>query len=123
LGKRRGGIVGNWFEFREESTANQPLILLHELVHAYHHKFMSGEPHEGRGDPYASGMNEGAYAKVARRRSIDQSAYAATDTLASRIFSSFVENELLRHDPGRGTVDEGHPERTEYPVEGMEGSA
>jgi len=92
-------------------TLEQPWMVLHELAHAYHHRFLGG----GFENPdvlkaYQRALNSKLYDSVLRINGKDERAYAATNPkeffaevsesfFGTNDFYPFVTSELKRHDP------------------------
>jgi hypothetical protein len=92
-------------------TLDQPWLLLHELSHGYHHKFLPG----GHRNPeikavYDHAMRAGLYDSVLRINGQMEKAYATTNDkeyfaelteafFGTNDFYPFVRAELRRHDP------------------------
>jgi hypothetical protein len=109
-GKWQGLMIRNWYEFLRTKREDQPLGLLHEFAHAYHHRVLGGDSHAGIAAAYKNAMERGLYEKVKRRNSTDQKAYATTDAreyfceiteawFGYNDFYPFDEKDLLKHDP------------------------
>jgi hypothetical protein len=109
-GKWQGLMIRNWYEFLRTKREDQPLGLLHEMAHAYHHRVLGGDSHKGIQAAYKNAMDKRLYEKVKRRNSKDQKAYATTDAreyfceiteawFGYNDFYPFDEKDLLKHDP------------------------
>ena len=92
-------------------TLEQPWMVLHELSHAYHHRFLrDGFENAQLKGAYARIMKSRIYEKVLRGNGRDERAYAATNPMeyfaesteaffGTNDFYPFVRAELRRHDP------------------------
>ena len=92
-------------------TLEQPWMVLHELAHAYHHKFLPG----GFENPdlraaYDKALTSKRYKSVLKIDQTEEKAYAATNPreyfaeateafFGTNDFYPFVRSELRRHDP------------------------
>jgi len=106
----QGVMINNWYEFVRVSREDQPLGLLHEFAHAYHHRVLGGD-HPGVLHAYRRAMDEGLYEQVARRGQTDpERAYAATNEkeyfcelseawFGANDFFPFDRRDLEGHDP------------------------
>jgi hypothetical protein len=92
-------------------TLEQPWMLLHELAHGYHHRFLKGgfENAEIKA-AYDHAMKSKLYDKVLRMNGRDEKAYATNNPMeyfaeateaffGTNDFYPFVRVELERHDP------------------------
>jgi hypothetical protein len=118
LGPERGIMIGNLYEYvRVSRDQEQPMALLHELGHAYHHRFLGGDDYQPIRKAYDLAMRQGLYDRVKRRNAPDQPAYAKSDAreyfcelteayFGRNDFFPFTREELERHDPlGYATVE------------------
>jgi hypothetical protein len=92
-------------------TLEQPWMVLHELSHAYHHRFLEDGFKNARVKAaYERAMKSKIYEKVLRFNGRDERAYAATNPMeyfaeateaffGTNDFYPFVRPELKRHDP------------------------
>ena len=92
-------------------TLEQPWMVLHELAHAYHHKFLPG----GFGNSelkaaYQNALEVEGYESVLKIAHTEEKAYATTNPMeyfaenteaffGTNDFFPFVRSELRRHDP------------------------
>ena len=93
-------------------TLEQPWMILHELSHAYHHKFLSGGFENSQVKAaYQSAMDAKRYDSVLKIGNTEEKAYATTNPqeyfaeateafFGTNDFYPFVRSELKRHDPG-----------------------
>jgi hypothetical protein len=90
-------------------TLDQPAMLVHELMHAYHHRVL-GHDHAGIREAFAAAGASGAYASVLHFSGEEREAYALRDQqeyfaeiceawFGTNDFYPFVRAELRRHDP------------------------
>src|SRR5262249_10282377 len=92
-------------------SLEQPWMLLHELAHGYHHRFLNQgfENAEVRA-AFERAMQKKLYDKVLRINGQNAKAYAATDPkeyfaeateafFGTNDFYPFVRSELQQHDP------------------------
>lgn len=88
----------------------QPNMVLHELAHAYHDRFLGGYGNEEIAAAYQEAMKEGLYETVLHAGGNEQKAYAATNPMeyfaenteaffGTNDFHPFVKAELEKHDP------------------------
>jgi hypothetical protein len=92
-------------------TLEQPWMVLHELSHAYHHKFLPGGFENSELEAaYASAMKSKRYDSVLKIAHTEEKAYATTNAkeyfaeateafFGTNDFYPFVRSELRRHDP------------------------
>ncbi len=106
-----GGIeVANARNFLDW-TLEQPWMVLHELAHAYHHKFLPGgfENSELKA-AYQKALKSKCYESVLKIAHTQEKAYATTNPMeyfaesteaffGTNDFFPFVRSELKRHDP------------------------
>jgi hypothetical protein len=92
-------------------TLEQPWMVLHEVAHAYHHKFLAGgfENSELKA-AYQSAMKTKRYESVLKIANTEEKAYATTNPMeyfaeateaffGTNDFYPFVRSELRHHDP------------------------
>lgn len=90
-------------------TREQPLMVVHELSHAYHHQVL-GYGHEGIKAAYAHALESGIYDSVMRYNGKREKAYAMNNDqeyfaecseafFGTNDFYPFVNAELKQHDP------------------------
>ncbi len=92
-------------------TLEQPSMVLHEMTHAYHHKFLPGgfENLELKA-AYENAMKNKIYESVLKIANTEEKAYAANNPqeyfaeateafFGTNDFYPFVRSELRRHDP------------------------
>ena len=92
-------------------TLEQPWMVLHELAHAYHHKFLPGgfENSELKA-AYQNALKSKGYDSVLKIAHTEEKAYATTNPMeyfaetteaffGTNDFFPFVRSELRRHDP------------------------
>jgi hypothetical protein len=92
-------------------TLEQPWMVLHELSHAYHHKFLPGgfENSELKA-AYQNALKSKGYDSVLKIAHTEEKAYATTNSMeyfaetteaffGTNDFFPFVRSELRRHDP------------------------
>jgi hypothetical protein len=88
----------------------QPNMVLHELAHAYHDRFLGGFGNKEIAEVYDAAMKEGIYEKVLHIGGKEQKAYATTNPMeyfaenseaffGTNDFYPFVKPELEKHDP------------------------
>lgn len=106
----QGVVVNNWYEFIRTSREDQPLALLHEFAHAYHHQVL-GEDHPGILKAYGDAMSQNLYQSVKRLgQARPEPAYATTNDkeyfcelteawFGANDFFPFNHHDLLRYDP------------------------
>lgn len=74
----QGIMIRNWYEFIKVSGDDQPLALLHEFAHAYHHRVLGGD-HPGILSAFQHAVESKRYEKVPRLHADPQRAYALTN--------------------------------------------
>jgi hypothetical protein len=93
----------------DKEVIRMPMLLLHELAHAYHHQVITYEHPELRA-VFRQAVLKKSYEKVARKNSKPQKAYAITNVqeyfaetseayFGQNDFYPFHRRELLEHDP------------------------
>lgn len=92
-------------------TLDQPWMVLHELAHGYHHRFLAdGYDHSGLLEAYHAAVDAGTYDAVLRLSGARERAYAATNQMeyfaelseaffGTNDFFPYVRSELAEHDP------------------------
>jgi hypothetical protein len=106
--KAKAVEIGNAALFLEWSK-DQPLLVFHELTHAYHDRVL-GFNHRGIKLAYRNAVAKGLYDSVLRSNGRIERAYALTDEreyfaeaseafFGTSDFYPFVRAELERHDP------------------------
>lgn len=92
-------------------TIEQPWMVLHELAHAYHHRFLEkGFENAAVRAAFDQAMKGGRYDTVLRINGRDDRAYATTNPMeyfaeateayfGTNDFYPYVRSELKRHDP------------------------
>ncbi|HEX8310692.1 MAG TPA: hypothetical protein VF614_05195 [Chthoniobacteraceae bacterium] len=116
--------IGNAQAFLEWSRT-QPMIVLHELAHAFHHQVLT-HSHRGIRDAYERAQRSGSYEKVARVDGPAQRAYALeneqeffaelTEAYFGRNdFFPFTRKDIAGHDPGTLKLLERIWQRDESP--------
>jgi len=92
------------------SRHGQPWMVMHELAHAYQHRFLDGDHHAGIRKAYANAMGKKLYASVAYVGGGKKEAYATKDAreyfaeLTEAYFGKndyypFTREDLKVHDP------------------------
>lgn len=106
--KARAVEIGNIAHFLDW-TREQPWMVLHELMHAYHHRVL-GYDHAGIRQAFEAARASGAYEAVLRYDGSTQRHYALSNEqeyfaesceawFGTNDFYPFVRAELIRHDP------------------------
>lgn len=106
--KARAVEIGNVAAFLDW-THEQPWMVLHELMHAYHHRVL-GYDHAGIREAFEAARDSGAYEAVLRYDGSTQRHYALSNEqeyfaeaceawFGTNDFYPFVRAELARHDP------------------------
>lgn len=106
--KARAIEIGNAANFLKW-TAEQPLMLIHEMAHAYHHQVL-GYGHPGIMAAYKNAIDRKLYEAVLRYDGRTVKAYAANNEqeyfaelteayFGTNDFYPFVRAELMKHDP------------------------
>ena len=106
--------IGDAERFVREATGRQPMLVLHELAHAYHHR-VAGHGHRGILAAYRRAVDGGSYESVlfydgrrVRAYAIkNEKEYFAELTEAwfgTNDFYPFVRAEVLEHDPDMAKV-------------------
>ncbi len=106
--KARAVEIGNVRNFLDW-THEQPWMVLHELMHAYHHRVL-GYDHAGIREAFEAARESGAYEEVLRYDGSTQRHYALSNEqeyfaeaceawFGTNDFYPFVRAELARHDP------------------------
>ncbi len=91
------------------TTAPQPMMVMHELAHAYHHQVLGRDNARIR-EAFRRAAASGSYEKVMRNNGREVRAYALTNEgeyfaelseafFGTNDFFPFVHEELRRHDP------------------------
>jgi hypothetical protein len=108
--EKAGGIeISNVRNFVKWCREDQPMMVLHELAHAYHHRILSRSDKAVR-EAYETAKQSGAYDSVAHVRGDKRRAYALTDDaeyfaelteayFGKNDFYPFTREELRKHDP------------------------
>jgi hypothetical protein len=106
--KARSVEIGNAARFLEWSK-DQPMMVLHELSHAYHDQVL-GKGHAGIRSAYQNAVKAGLYDSVLRANGKTEKAYALVNDqeyfaeaseafFGTNDFFPFVRVELQKHDP------------------------
>ena len=106
--KARAVEIGNAEAFLEASRT-QPMIVLHELAHAFHHQVLT-HGHKGLRDAYERAGRNGTYDTVQRVNGRPQKAYALTNEqeffaelseayFGGNDFFPFTRADIAEHDP------------------------
>lgn len=114
--KAKGIEFSNILIFEKE-IVRMPMLLMHELAHAYHNLIL-GYDHEGIDRLYRRAKESGDYDQVARKNRQPQKAYAITNRmeyfaetteayLGENDFFPFNRIELKEHDPLMHALLEG----------------
>ena len=93
-----------------EWTHEQPSMVLHELAHGYHHRFLGGYENPEIAAMYEKAMDRGAYESVLHWDAKRVRAYAANNPqeyfaelteawFGANDFYPFVRAEVVQHDP------------------------
>ncbi len=93
----------------DKEVVRMPMLLLHELAHAYHHQFV-GHDHAGLRAAFRNAVLTKSYENVARHNGKPQKAYAMTNVqeyfaetseayFGQNDFYPFDREDLLKHDP------------------------
>lgn len=94
----------------EWSRQGQPWMLLHELAHALHHRFLGGDAHPGIQQAFRHAQERHLYDQVAYVHGGTRPAYASTDAreyfaelseayLGRNDYFPFTRTDLQQHDP------------------------
>lgn len=98
-------------------THEQPWMVLHELAHGYHHRFLGGYDNPEIAAMYAKAIERGAYESVLHWDGKQVRAYAANNPqeyfaelteawFGANDFYPFVRAEVVKHDPeGAGLLE------------------
>ena len=106
--KAKGVEIGNASRFLEWSKS-QPMMILHELSHAYHDRVL-GYDHPGIKAAFERAVKSGSYKSVLRNNGKTETAYALSNEqeyfaeaseafYGTNDFFPFVRVELEQHDP------------------------
>jgi len=106
--------IGDAERFVREATGRQPMLVLHELAHGYHHR-VAGHGHRGILDAYRRAVDSGSYESVLFYNGRRVRAYAIKNDkeyfaelseawFGTNDFYPFVRAEVLKHDPEMAKV-------------------